>query len=110
MLLLLHRTQAGHAAVPVQYPIVEFEGGAVDFSSVERAVRRTNEYFLNRVAYESLFMQYEAQCGGAFLTVPSTCVSRACTRVRRCTNTVLSSKYLDLEVLCSSSTHTLLCL
>ena len=45
----------------LQYPAVEFEGTAVDPSSVERAVRRTDEYFRNRVAYESLYMQYEAQ-------------------------------------------------
>ena len=60
-LLLLLFLCIGRKRGTLHYPAVEFEGAAVDPRSVERAVRRTNEYFRNRVAYESLYLQYEAQ-------------------------------------------------
>ena len=59
MLLLL--LFIGRKRGTLHYPTVEFEGTAINPSSVEHAVRRTDEFFRNRVAYGSLYVQYEAQ-------------------------------------------------
>ena len=65
VLILFVRRKRG----TLYYPAVEFEGASIDPSNVEQAVRRTNEYFHNRVAYGSLYDQYEAQFWWCVLTI-----------------------------------------
>jgi hypothetical protein len=62
----------------LHYPAVDFDGPSINPSDVEGAVRRTDEYFRNRVAYGSLYRQYEAQFWWCVALRRPPAVCRAC--------------------------------